>query len=524
MLAASFHMGCTFSCGDTKRPASLRNPLSTTRASSNTLDAAPAGLSAGTSQLQCDRGACKDLQQHSITAYHVVNAAADGSAQLVVALPLSQTTLDSFVQGVNPAHQAVLTLSAITQEEVGKVTSLSFRPEPVEQGKAVESTSGSCYVVHGGRVQQGPKENAFEIGVRRRSSLLPSPTQRPMLSDVEIGSLLGRGAYGYVYLGKWLSANVAIKIDGQSPSTDLEAILSLDIAHPHIVQTYHYCSRPLHQQAGCQAVAAPFTRGQARGVQGSTHLGQDMMAHPGGRRNVQATRGSGSHREQDDATDKDESRDNRETWMVLEYCDKGSLQGAMDHGWLHQKGGRPNMQHILRCAIEIGGALRYLHSRSILHGDLTGSNVLLCSCARDSRGWICKVSDFGLSRVLDGDSCYTKTYGTVTHMPPELMLNGCLSKAADVYSFGVLLWELYTGQRPWAGLRHAKIVVTVTLEGKQLDFPFGTPQRFKALAESCMARSHAQRPTFDKILKDLEWLESGPTSELQTEAFPLHVL
>ena len=90
-----------------------------------------------------------------------------------------------------------------------------------------------------------------------------------------------------------------------------------------------------------------------------------------------------------------------------------------------------------------------------------------------------QVSDFGLSRVLEGESCYTKTYGTVTHMPPELMLNGCMTKAADVYSFGVLLWELYTGQRPWAGLRHAKIVVKVTLEGKQLDFPFGTPQRFK---------------------------------------------
>ena len=39
----------------------------------------------------------------------------------------------------------------------------------------------------------------------------------------------------------------SMQIDGQNPSTDLEAILSLDIAHPHIVQTYHYCSRPVHQ-------------------------------------------------------------------------------------------------------------------------------------------------------------------------------------------------------------------------------------------------------------------------------------
>ena len=105
-----------------------------------------------------------------------------------------------------------------------------------------------------------------------------------------------------------------------------------------------------------------------------------------------------------------------------------------------------------------------------------------------------QVSDFGLSRVLDGESCYTKTYGTVTHMPPELMLNGCMTKAADVYSFGVLLWELYTGQRPWAGLRHAKIVVKVTLEGRQLDFPFGTPQRFK-VPHSPFQDLHSQTAT-----------------------------
>ena len=57
-----------------------------------------------------------------------------------------------------------------------------------------------------------------------------------------------------------------------------------------------------------------------------------------------------------------------------------------------------------------------------------------------------QVADFGLSRLASSTTVDTDTYGTVTHMPPELLMEGKLTKSADVYAFGVLLWELYTGQ------------------------------------------------------------------------------
>ena len=63
-----------------------------------------------------------------------------------------------------------------------------------------------------------------------------------------------------------------------------------------------------------------------------------------------------------------------------------------------------------------------------------------------------QVADFGLSRVLSQEAISTGTFGTVTHMPPELLTTGRLSKAVDVYAFGVLLWEMCTGRRPWAGM------------------------------------------------------------------------
>ena len=60
--------------------------------------------------------------------------------------------------------------------------------------------------------------------------------------------------------------------------------------------------------------------------------------------------------------------------------------------------------------------------------------------------FVAKVSDFGLAQELAVDaSLVTQTYGTVTHMPVELVCDGTLTAAADVYAFGVMLWELYTG-------------------------------------------------------------------------------
>ncbi len=79
----------------------------------------------------------------------------------------------------------------------------------------------------------------------------------------------------------------------------------------------------------------------------------------------------------------------------------------------------------------------------------------VCVCAR-----VCvpQVADFGMSRALDIQSrIQTRTYGTITHQPPETLLQGMVSRETDTYSLGVLLWQMYTGTRPWAGMTHAQV-------------------------------------------------------------------
>eukprot|EP00891_Asterochloris_glomerata_P005705 jgi/Astpho2/5705/gw1.00079.187.1_t len=143
----------------------------------------------------------------------------------------------------------------------------------------------------------------------------------------------------------------------------------------------------------------------------------------------------------------------------------------------------------------------YLHSLNILHGDLTACNVLLAASDKDQRGFVAKVADFGLSRLLQSSqtTIETDTFGTVTHMPPELLMDGILTKAADVYAFGVLLWEMYTAEKPWAGCRHVQIIHQVTSLNAKPMFPEGTPTPFQELANQCMHPDKNERPTFEKI-------------------------
>ena len=102
------------------------------------------------------------------------------------------------------------------------------------------------------------------------------------------------------------------------------------------------------------------------------------------------------------------------------------------------------------------------------------------------------MADFGLSRVCDEALVETKTYGTVTHMPPELLLEGKLSKSADVYAYGVLLFELFTADRPWGGLRHAEVLHKVAVKHERLQLPADTPQLFQV--RQCQLKHYLLTP------------------------------
>jgi serine/threonine protein kinase len=84
--------------------------------------------------------------------------------------------------------------------------------------------------------------------------------------------------------------------------------------------------------------------------------------------------------------------------------------------------------------------MAHLHSKQIVHGDLKAANVLLINSVHGSFGQIAKLTDFGLAGVLRNGVTHhtTQHLGTITHCAPEILQDGRLSPAADVYAFGIM--------------------------------------------------------------------------------------
>ncbi|KAG2495213.1 hypothetical protein HYH03_006819 [Edaphochlamys debaryana] len=162
---------------------------------------------------------------------------------------------------------------------------------------------------------------------------------------------------------------------------------------------------------------------------------------------------------------------------------------------------------VLEIALDVALGLQYLHTRSpaVVHRDLKPSNILLNATGR------AKISDFGLSRVKY--SAYLDTNrpetGSMAYMAPECWdphLDGGLSDKMDIFSYGVVLWELVTGERPWASCKMADFVRLVVSQGARLRTPTddgACPYALRALISACTEERPSERPSIEHIVAEL---------------------
>ncbi|CAN4103230.1 unnamed protein product [Withania somnifera] len=177
--------------------------------------------------------------------------------------------------------------------------------------------------------------------------------------------------------------------------------------------------------------------------------------------------------------------------MVTEYMEMGSL-----YYLIHLSGQKKRIswRRRLKMLRDICRGLMCIHRMKIVHRDLKSANCLV------NKHLSVKICDFGLSKIMtDTPMRDTTSAGTPEWMAPELIRNESFTEKCDIFSLGVIMWELCTLSRPWEGVPQERVVYVVANEGSRLEIPEGPLGR---LIADCWAEPN-ERPSCGEILTRL---------------------
>uniref|UniRef100_A0A8C3EM16 receptor protein-tyrosine kinase n=1 Tax=Corvus moneduloides TaxID=1196302 RepID=A0A8C3EM16_CORMO len=191
--------------------------------------------------------------------------------------------------------------------------------------------------------------------------------------------------------------------------------------------------------------------------------------------------------------------------IVTEYMENGSLDT-----FLKKNDEQFTVIQLVGMLRGIASGMKYLSDMGYVHRDLAARNILINS------NLVCKVSDFGLSRVLEDDpeAAYTTRGGKIPirWTAPEAIAFRKFTSASDVWSYGIVMWEVMSyGERPYWEMTNQDVIKAVE-EGYRLPSPMDCPAALYQLMLDCWQKDRNSRPKFDEIVSMLDKLIRNPSS------------
>ncbi|XP_026780946.1 fibroblast growth factor receptor 1-A isoform X4 [Pangasianodon hypophthalmus] len=198
-------------------------------------------------------------------------------------------------------------------------------------------------------------------------------------------------------------------------------------------------------------------------------------------------------------------------YVIVEYASKGNLREYLrarrppGMEYCYNPDQVPvetvSIKDLVSCAYQVARGMEYLASKKCIHRDLAARNVLV---TEDN---VMKIADFGLARDIHHIDYYKKTTNgrlPVKWMAPEALFDRIYTHQSDVWSFGVLLWEIFTlGGSPYPGVPVEELFKLLK-EGHRMDRPSTCTHELYMMMRDCWHAAPSQRPTFKQLVEDLD--------------------
>ena len=185
--------------------------------------------------------------------------------------------------------------------------------------------------------------------------------------------------------------------------------------------------------------------------------------------------------------------------MLTEFMDRGSLFEV-----LADKSLDVNWDRKIKIAIEVARGLLYLHTRNppIIHRDVKSLNILV------TKDWKATIADFGLTKIKDKAMLSTRC-GSPVWSAPEVLRGEPYDESADVYSFGIVLWEIISRERPYPGQHPMQLIGRIAYQKPSMRPPIPDCENSDLidLMIRCWHDDPGVRPTFELVhncLKDIQ--------------------
>lgn len=187
-------------------------------------------------------------------------------------------------------------------------------------------------------------------------------------------------------------------------------------------------------------------------------------------------------------------------FIIMEFCEKGDLRKFLKKRPLKE-------QHVKKLMIQLVNGMQYMYNNNIYHRDLKPQNILI------DKYYNLKITDFGLAKDEEENPLFETICGSPMYMAPEIMKYKKYDKKADLWSLGVIFYELLTGKTPFTASNHAELLENI--ENKKIYFPSHIKISHSArdLLIGLLNKDSKKRITWRELFNH-EWLSTNITNSI----------